>query len=124
MKSKRRTRWSEAEAKAALDDQGRSGLTIEAFCRERGWHPQRLFRWRRRLEAMAASTSAEEGRAAAPSFVRAEVSVLRPTPAPVSISPAVHFELVLRSGQRLCFPTEVDPVALARTVQVLEAGRC
>ncbi len=48
MESKRRTRWSAAQAKVALDDQERSGPTIQAFCQERGWHPQRFYRWRRR----------------------------------------------------------------------------
>ncbi len=123
MESKRRTRWSAAQAKAALDDQERSGLTIRAFCQERGWHPQRLYRWRRRLESTA-GTRAEDGKAVVPSFVRAEVIVPRPTAATRSGSSSAHFELVLCSGQRLCFPTEVDPVALARTVQALEAGLC
>ncbi len=39
MESKRRTRWSAAQAKVALDDQERSGLTIQAFCQEPDWHP-------------------------------------------------------------------------------------
>lgn len=123
MESKRRGRWSAAQAKVALEDQERSGLTIQAFSQERGWHPQRLYRWRRRLEATA-SLRGEEERAAAPSFVRAEVSVLSPTAATRSSSATAHFELVLCSGQRLCFPAEIDPVALARTVQALEAARC
>jgi hypothetical protein len=122
MKSKRRTRWSEAEATAALEDQEGSGLSLQAFCQQRGWHPQRLYRWRRRLEATA-NPSAEPGRVAAPSFVRAEVSLPGLTPAWGSGSDA-HFELVLCSGQRLCFSAEMDPAALVRTVQALEAGRC
>lgn len=122
MTSKRRTRWSEAQAKAALEDQERSGLTLQAFCQEHGWHPQRFYRWRRRLGATA-STSAAQGKVAAPSFVRAEVSLPGLTPAWGSASDA-HFELVLCSGQRLCFSAEMDPAALVRTVQALEVGRC
>lgn len=123
MESTRRSRWSVAQAKAALADQERSGLTIQAFCQEHGWHPQRFYRWRRHFEATEGSRADEE-RVAGPSFVRAEVSLGTPVAAPASSSPPAHFELVLCGGQRLCFPAEVDPVALVRTVQALEAGLC
>lgn len=123
MESTRRGRWSAAQAQAALADQERSGLTIQAFCQEHGWHPQRFYRWRRHFEALA-GPRAEEESAAAPSFVRAELSMGRPVAVPVSSSPPAHFELVLCGGQRLCFSAEVDPIALVRTVQALEAGLC
>jgi hypothetical protein len=123
MEGKRSPRWSIAEAKAALADQELSGLSLRAFCEERGWHPERLYRWKRRLGARP-RTRGEDVAATAPSFVCAEVSVPGPTAATASVLPTASFELVLRSGQRLCFPTDVDPVALARTVQALEANLC
>ena len=123
VEGKRSPRWSIAEASAALADQECSGLSIAAFCQSRGWHSERLYRWKRRLAARAATQSADVT-SVAPSFVRAEVRVPTVAPAAASASPVARFELVLCSGQRLCFSADVDPVALARTVQVLEADRC
>ncbi len=123
MEGKRSPRWSIDEASAVLADQERSGLSIAAFCESRGWHSERLYRWKRRLSARAATRSADVT-VTAPSFVRAEVRVPTFAPAAASVSPSASFELVLCSGQRLCFPADVDPVALARTVQTLEADRC
>lgn len=45
----RRTRWTEATATAVLDELEASGRTLPEFARERGLHPMRLWRWRRRL---------------------------------------------------------------------------
>ena len=120
MESKRRWRWSAAKARAALADQERSGLTIRAFCQERGWHPERLYRWRRRLEA-SAGRSSEEMTVAVPSFVRAEVNEIRSVRSPLQTT---MLELVLCNGQRLCFPSEIEPEVLARTVRALEVGPC
>ncbi len=122
MEGKRSPRWSVAEAKAALADQERSGLSIRAFCEERGWQSERLYRWKRRLGG-GTDGRADDAAIPALSFVRAEVRM--PTRvASAAASPAVMFELVLRSGHRLCFPADVDPIALARTVQTLEAQLC
>ena len=41
--------WTEAEARAALDDWSRSGLSAAAFTRERGVSARRLAYWTRRL---------------------------------------------------------------------------
>jgi hypothetical protein len=49
----RRTRWTEATAEAVLDELKASGRTLPVFARERGLHPVRLSRWRRRLASRA-----------------------------------------------------------------------
>jgi transposase-like protein len=123
MGKKRRDRWTASEARAALDAQERSGLTIQAFCRDQGWQPDRLYRWRRRL-AVGASASDEEVGVGAPSFVRAEVNGTRLVPAPSSSLSTAMFELVLCSGQRLRFSSEIEPAVLARTVRALEVEPC
>ena len=123
MKSTRRTRWSEAQARSALSDQERSGQSIHAFCRDRGWQPERLYRWKRRLEATATAKTVEV--AANPtSFVRAEVNEARPEASTTRTLLSAVFELVLCNGQRLRFPAEIDPEALTRTVRALEVGPC
>jgi hypothetical protein len=123
MEGRRSPRWSVAEAKAALADQERSGLSIRAFCEERGWQSERLYRWKRRLGGMT-DMPGDDPAIPALSFVRAEVSMPTRVVSTAAASPTVMFELVLRSGHRLCFPADIDPITLARTVQTLEAQLC
>jgi hypothetical protein len=123
MGKKRRDRWTASEARAALDAQERSGLTIQAYCRDRRWQPDRLYRWKRRLAAGAGASDAVVG-VGAPSFVRAEVGETPSVPALNLPTPTAMFELVLCSGQRLRFSSEIDPAVLARTVRALEVESC
>jgi len=44
-----RPRWTEQDAREALDAPARSGQSIAAFAAEHGLDPQRLYAWRRRL---------------------------------------------------------------------------
>ena len=123
MDGKRSPRWSVAEAQVALAEQERSGLSISAFCHERGWHSERLYRWKRRLN-VTTNTQCEDAADTTPSFIRAEVNMPHSTAPAASSSLTTPFELVLRNGHRLCFPADADPAALARTVQALEANLC
>lgn len=47
--NRRRTQWTQADAKRVLDEWQRSGDTLEAFARARGLVPQRIVWWRKRL---------------------------------------------------------------------------
>ena len=49
----RRTRWNRVQARQMVDDLECSGLTLCAFARSRGLHPQRIRTWRRRFEQEA-----------------------------------------------------------------------
>lgn len=42
-------KWTDAVAKAVLDELDTSGQTLAEFAAEQGLHPVRLSRWRRRL---------------------------------------------------------------------------
>jgi transposase-like protein len=42
-------RWTREEARRVLDECARSGLSVEAFARQRGLRSKRLLRWRTRL---------------------------------------------------------------------------
>mgnify|MGYP003376569666 CR=1 FL=1 len=44
-------RWSEADAQRVLAEQASSGLSLLEFARREGLHPERLRRWRSRLES-------------------------------------------------------------------------
>lgn len=51
-------RWTEEEARAALDELARNGESAEVFARRRGISPQRLRYWRKRLAKTATSQPA------------------------------------------------------------------
>ncbi len=51
----RRTRWTAADAEAVLAELEASGQPLAEFGRERGLHPVRLSRWRRRLGSRPSS---------------------------------------------------------------------
>lgn len=49
-KQNRGKRWTSAEAWKQLEAWQRSGMSMAAFCRERGIHVRRLYHWRSRLD--------------------------------------------------------------------------
>jgi len=51
----RRTRWTAADAESVLAELEASGQTLAEFGRERGVHPMRLLRWRKRLGSAPSS---------------------------------------------------------------------
>ena len=52
---RRRTRWTAVDAEAVLTELKASGKPIAEFGRERGLHPVRLSRWRKRLGSKQSS---------------------------------------------------------------------
>jgi len=42
-------RWTADEARVELDAWRQSGLTMAAYCRQRGLHVNRLYNWRKRI---------------------------------------------------------------------------
>ncbi|MBK6517314.1 MAG: transposase [Polyangiaceae bacterium] len=96
---KRARRWTREEARAALSELKSSGLTLAAFARSAGIHPQRLHTWRQRL--------GEDRVAAAPVFVEVHRRALEP------------IEVVLRSGVVLRVSETVDVRVLRRIADAL-----
>ena len=43
-------RWSKADAQRVLAEQASSGLSLQEFAQRQGIHPERLRRWRSRLQ--------------------------------------------------------------------------
>ena len=111
----KRQRWTRGQARAVLEKQASSGLTVREFAEREGLKPVRLQRWRERLgvgteRQLAASAASMPERAA---FV--EVRAQRPS----------RIELVLRTGHVLFVPDSFDAGALSRLVEVLErASEC
>src|SRR5690242_3965638 len=93
-------RWTEKEARQALDAFDRSGLGIVAFAIREGLDPQRLARWRRRLPVAAP----------APTFEEVATTVTRATlggGAGVRVE-RERFEIVLPSGCVVRVPETFD----------------
>jgi len=111
----KRQRWTRGQARAVLEKQASSGLTVREFAEREGLKPVRLQRWRERLgigasQRLAASAASMPERTA---FV--EVRAQRPS----------RIELVLRTGHVLFVPDSFDAGALSRLVEILErASEC
>ncbi len=100
-----RRRWTVADARVVLSALNASGLSVNAFASREGLDVQRLYFWRRRLEATT------EEATAVPAFVE----VLR--------GAAAHVEVMLRSGHVLRVLESIDGASLRRLVDALERER-
>lgn len=102
--SKKRSRWTVADARTALSKLDASGLSVSEFSEREGLDAQRFHRWRRRF-------SAENE--------RVDVTA---TPALIELRPlrrAEPIEISLASGITLRVAETVDPSALARLIAEL-----
>lgn len=102
--------WTEAEARAALTELACSGESMAEFARSRGFSPQRVRYWRRRLGAPAA----------VPAFVPVRLPVVTPT-----TLAAATIEIVSR-GVTIRVREDLDVEHVARLVEALAGGarRC
>jgi hypothetical protein len=89
-------------------------MSVGAFATERGLHPQRLYRWRRRMATEAKATTQRQ----APAF--AEITVRGH-----DREPGGRFEIELARGRIVRVGPSFDAEALRRLVQLLEEdGPC
>ena len=106
-RTKRASPWTVAEARAALEQMGASGLSVGEFARRHGVDAARLYRWRRRFSGERQQTRAVPV-AAAP-IIELRTAARRADPV----------EIVLASGVTLRVAETIDPTALARLVTAL-----
>ena len=100
-----RRRWTEDNAREALDELARSGLSLRAFAAAAGINVQRLVRWRRK---MAPASPAGPSKPKGVTFVE------------VRQREAERIEVVLRSGRILRCGEEISEATLRRLVGILE----
>ena len=101
--------WTEVEARGVLEAWRRSGLPLERYARQRGFVPQRLYWWKRKL-AIADKSSARLG---APTLLPVHVRSESPRRGePVTV--------LLRTGHMLKVAHGFDEGAFARVVALLE----
>jgi hypothetical protein len=107
-------RWTVEDAKQALSALDQSGLSPRAFAMREGLDPQRLWRWRRKLAAPAA-TAFEEivPRGTASAVDREATSSGKPE----------RFEIVLGSGRVLRVPASFDASALRQLLTIVDEVR-
>ena len=100
--------WSEVEARGVLEAWRRSGLPLDRYARQRGFVPQRLHWWKRKL-ALDAKPSPRVSPTLLPVRVTSEPS-RRGEPVTV----------LLRTGHMLKVAHGFDEEAFARVVALLE----
>jgi len=108
MTQRERSKQARRKWERLVSEQGRSGQTVAAFCRERQLCASHFFWWKKRLRASAATKFLEVKWAAAP-----------PTPRPVG-DPRV--EVVLTNGRRLRVGPGFDPELVRALAAVLESA--
>ena len=89
-----------------------SGESLSAFAQRHGIDPQRLYSWRRKLDAARGGDSSAPSEAFVPVRVVPEART----------TPASAFELVLGMGRVIRVSADFDAQALRRLVEVLEEG--
>jgi len=85
-----------------VDEQERSGIPIQQFCRERGITEQSFYVWRKRL-----------GKQEPARFALVETGPER------QHAPKTGLELMLVTGERLRIGADVDPSLLRRVLEAL-----
>lgn len=101
--------WSEVEARGVLEAWRRSGLPLERFARMRGFVPQRLYWWKKKLGVAAVGNASTPAPALLPVRVTSEPA-RRGDPVTV----------LLRTGHVLKVAHGFDEEAFARVVALLE----
>jgi transposase-like protein len=112
-KPNRRTRWTAERARQVLAELEGSEMSVGAFATKRGLHPQRLYRWRRR---MATTT-----RAATQASAFAEITLRGRDREQGGLE---RFEIELARGRIVRVAPSFDTEALRRLVRLLEDGSC
>jgi transposase-like protein len=94
------------EWRQIIDGQRASGLTVAAYCRDRGIKEGAFYTWKRRLRSPAKSN-----RSSAPAFVEVK---------PPKIPSAEGIEICLRDERRLLVRREFDTDLLMDLIRTLE----
>jgi len=96
--------WTEVEARGVLESWRRSGLSIERFAKQRGFTPQRLYWWKKKIVLTADRDE--------PKLVPVRVKQEARRGEPVTV--------LLRTGHILKVAHDFDEHVFARVVALLE----
>ncbi len=112
---KDRKRWTDAEAQAVLREWERSGGSLTAFARQRGYVPERLRRWKKKLDGKPSSGAR---------FVPVEIAGSTATLRSGASTADRRVEITVSGGLRVVVPDPIDPALVARLVVELRAAGC
>ncbi|HKU25807.1 MAG TPA: hypothetical protein VJQ54_10075 [Candidatus Sulfotelmatobacter sp.] len=105
---KQRSEQAFAKWRNLVSEQGRSGKSVAAFCRERGLANSHFFYWKKRLRETAT-----------PQFVAVQIANAKPAPALTALSRTI--EVRLRQGRSLMVAPNFDTDHLRALLAVLES---
>ncbi len=105
-------RWSASRARELLAEARESGESLSAFAQRHSIDPQRLYSWRRKLDAAKGADSSARSEAFVPVRLAPEAKA----------TPASGFEIVLGAGRMVRVGADFDARALRRLVEALEEG--
>jgi transposase-like protein len=114
-RAKERKRWTEVEAQAVLREWKESGSTLTAFARQRGYVPERLRRWEKKLDGEPTSRAG---------FVPVEIVGSTAALRSEASTGERRVEITVSGGLRVVVPDPIDPVLVARLVVELRAAGC
>lgn len=105
-------RWSTTEAQRLLAELDRSGLSDRAFAKKKGFDPQRLWWWRKRLEQPRRSETV--------TFVEVKPK----TVASEAVTSEMVLEVRLLNGRVVMVPSLIEPMVLVRLLDAIEGRSC
>jgi transposase-like protein len=103
-----------------VEEQRTSGLSVAAFCQQRGLTASSLFAWRRRLQGNGPvqHANAKSSKARPSTFAEVNVQARRQVP---EVAPAACLELRLRGDRSVVVPRGFDRQHLMDLLAALEA---
>ncbi|HUK08479.1 MAG TPA: transposase [Stellaceae bacterium] len=111
----RRRRWSEDEKLRIVLESLKAPRQASSTARRHGISPSLLFAWRRSMQVERRDAS--DG---TPSFVPAMVVTDKPSAEASTGAAKGRMVIILGNGRRVIVDAGVDPVALARVLEVVE----
>lgn len=103
--------WTEIEARGVLEAWKKSGQSLEGYARSRGWVPQRLHWWKKKLGF---------GKGADPKGRSMALLPVRVAEARQDARRGEPVTVLLRSGHMIKVGRDFDESAFARVVALLE----
>ena len=99
------SRWSDDVARSLLSAWRGSGLSVEQFAQQQGLKPQRIYRWRKKLDGSSKDSLA---------LLPVHMTSSKRSGEPVAV--------LLRTGQVIKVSRGFDEEAFARAVTILEGS--
>jgi transposase-like protein len=105
----------------AVGQQGRSGQSVRAYCRDHGLSEASFYAWRGELKRRRAMRSEKASERMGGNTTFVPVRLAASIAAPIGVA---SIEVALPSGVMLRLPTSMEPASVAALLIAWERGRC